>query len=242
MSSLTLLDEELALLAPGVGPRPWLDALSDDDHDAVLVGSARSLLARGLAQGSDAGLSPCGEAADLLAHLVVPGREVHLQTALDGLRQPDLTVLRPLAAGGVLVHDTSPDGVHLLSLLTAAQAREQLSAALDPHGVARGGEAAGGVAVVRVRVVDPGPRRRGDAGSRAGRGPTRPDAGGKASDTTVLEEVAVSAGDGLGRGRVPAEPSGPACPPDAAVALTALDEAGLAAWVEDLLTTPGAAG
>ena len=225
MSTTTLLDEELALLAPSLGPRPWLDALSDDDHDAVLVGSARSLLLRGLAVGVDAGLEPRGEVADLLAHLVVPAREVHLHVVLAGSQQPDVTVLRPLASGDVVAHDVSPDGVHLLSLLTGAQAREQLAAALDPHGVAGGAGPTGVVAVVRVRVVDPSVGGRQGAGTPAG---------------AVTDEVSVSSGDVLGRGLVDDRPPGGGGASGPAVALEPLDAAGLAAWVEELLATPRA--
>ena len=234
MSTLTLLDEELALLVPSLGPRPWLDALSDDDHDAVLVGSARSLLVRGLARGGRDGLEPFGDAAGLLAHLVAPGREVHLQVVLDGVRQPDRTVLRPLRSGEVLVHDTSPDGVHLLSLLTAAEAREQLSAALDPHGVTRGaGAQTGATAVVRVRTADA------DAGADADADADADAQADPAGCSAVVEEVAVSHGDVLGRGRVADAPPGRAAPSGPEVALTLLDAAALARWVEELLAGAG---
>lgn len=129
--SVTLLDEELALLVPGELPLPFLEALDDAERDAALRSTARSLLVRGLAEATDDGLRACPALAPYLAPLSAPGHAVQLVTAVEGQAQLDHTVLRP-TDDGVLVQDVSSDGVHLLTRLSAEEGAGLLRSALDP--------------------------------------------------------------------------------------------------------------
>ncbi len=130
-----LLDEEIALLAPGAGPLPALDALDDVEHDAALRATARSLLVRGLAERAGDGLQPGAALAPLVLPLLGQGPQLQLVCPLPGA-EPTLTVLRLLPDGLVHLQDVSEDGVHLLTLVDVDHARTQLRGVLDPLGVA----------------------------------------------------------------------------------------------------------
>lgn len=130
--TVTLLDEELALLAPEPGPLPWLDSLDEADQRAVVQSAARGLLVRGLAEHDGAVLRPGDALSSLLEPLRTGDVEARLVSALLCQEGLVLTALRPLPEGGVLVHDISVDGVHRLTALTIDEARGLLVRLLDP--------------------------------------------------------------------------------------------------------------
>lgn len=131
---VVLLDEELALLVPGMWPLPWLARIPDAEHDAVLRTAARGLVARGVAVATEGALAPLPAVARLLAPLSGEGPCVQMVTAVEGQQRVLLTVLRPLGGSAVHLHDTSEDGIHRLSVLPREAALDQLEAAVAPLG------------------------------------------------------------------------------------------------------------
>ncbi|MCU1692924.1 MAG: hypothetical protein JWM64_2015 [Frankiales bacterium] len=125
--TVTLLDEELAVLVPGAGPLPHLDTLDAAAADAVLRSTARGLLVRGLALPHDDGLVPAAGLAGLLHPLGRPGPLLQVEVHGTGV----LTVVRPAADGELLVHDVSADGVHVLTLLPAGELVQQVVRAVE---------------------------------------------------------------------------------------------------------------
>lgn len=148
MSTLTLLEEELALLQPDTAPLPWLDGLEERELAGALRSTARSLLVRGLVREGADGLEPAPEVADLVAALAAR-RALHVVVAVEGEVRVPLTVLRPCGDDGVLVQDVGEDGVHVLSRMQRGEARELLRALLAPL------DGGPGQAVVQVTAGGP---------------------------------------------------------------------------------------
>lgn len=129
--SAVLLDEELALLAPATVPLPYLDALADDAHDGALDTAGRGLVVRGLAVLDGDLLRAAPGLEELLAPLSADVPQVHAVCPLPGA-DATLSVLRVLPSGLVHLHDLGEDGVHVLTLLAADEARTRLRSVLDP--------------------------------------------------------------------------------------------------------------